>query len=182
MRLIQTPLHFRFANSQSAITGFHLYASLKESTMAKNQATSSIVCVWMQNVYMLLDLQKPNIIVQYRFFSTMHWVIAYFEEKNPFTSLHALFLKGQQLNPGYHHIHPSKRSSKSVWLQWTERIVTYGCLLTWRWSGCSWSMFLHEFWLCLWCCRRSNLPIDNPFLSSWRTRWCKFRVHASLHS
>ena len=106
------------------------------------------------------DLRKPNIIAQYRFFSIKYWntlgkFCAFWKKSvNFFTCFVLGERKGEQLKPGYHRIHPSKRSSKIfVWLQCTKGIVSYGRLFTYRQSGCLRSMFLHGFWLCLWWCK-----------------------------
>ena len=87
----------------------------------------------------------------------MHWVNNCVFWKNSIYSFTRLGLgegRSQPLKPGYHPFRSSKRSSKIfVWLEYTQGIVSYGRLFTWRRSGRSRSMFLHGFRLCLWWCR-----------------------------
>ena len=98
--------------------------------------------------------------------------------------------KGPTVKASYYLNRPSKRSLKNFCLIAVQQ--SYGRLFTWRQNGCLRSMFLHGFrlfytillltlFVVMERSRGNNLP-SNPFLSSWRTRWCEFRVCAVLHS
>ena len=134
------------------------------------------------------NLRKPNIIAQYRFFSTKHWntlgnnCVFWKKSVNFFTHLVLCEGRGQWLEPEYHHIQEELENLCLVAVHFKNcKLWPFVQVTSKRSFVIDVSSWILTLFVVMQGSRRNNLP-SNSFLSSWQTWWCKIQVPTSLHS